>query len=93
MRLTQQSPGATCAESPGMRAREHPYILLSYLQAGLLPATTHRPFLVRSTYPSSEGLCNPGRGVRASGVHPLDVDRNSIPARVTLNHTSTKAVQ
>ena len=35
VRLTQQSPGTTCAKRPGMRAGDHPYIRLSYLQAGL----------------------------------------------------------
>ena len=55
VRLTQQSPGATCARSPGMWAGEHSYILLSCVQKPvclvdiiLQPATTHRSFLVRS---------------------------------------------
>ena len=51
-------------------------------KAGLQLATTHGPFLVRSTHPSSEGHCIPGQGVGASRIYPLDVDRNSIPARV-----------
>ena len=61
-------------------------------KAGLQPATTHRPLLVRSNHPSSDGPCNPGRGVGASRVYTLDVGRNSIPARVTINYTYIKAV-
>ena len=60
-------------------------------KAGPQPATTHRPFLVRSTHPSSDGLCDPGRGVGASRVYPLDVGKNSVPPRVTINHTYIKA--
>ena len=83
VRLTHQSPGATCAESPGMRAGERPYILLSCVQSRSAAGHETLPFLVRSTHPSSEGSCNPGRGVGASRVYPLDVGRNNIPARVT----------
>ena len=91
VRLTQQGPGAICARSPGTRAGEHPYILLSCVQSrsaaghdtSSLSSTQH-PFVVRRA-------CNPGQGVRASRVYPLDVGRNGVPARVTINHTYIKS--
>ena len=51
VRLTQQSPGDTCAERPGMRAGERPTYSSHVFKVGLQLATTHRPFLVRSTHP------------------------------------------
>ena len=62
------------------------------LKFDLQPATTHCPFQVRSTHSSSEGPCNPGREVGASRVYPLDVGRNTIPARVITNHAYSRAV-
>ena len=61
------------------------------IKAGQEPATTYRPFPARGTHPSSEGPCNPGRGMEASRVYPLDVGRNGVPARVTINHTYIKS--
>lgn len=65
---------------------------LTFFKARLPPATTRRPFVVGCTHSSSERPFNPGRGVGAGRVYPVDVGRNGTAARAIIKNTYIKAV-